>query len=262
MNAHITVLAALALHTSASTAPPVEWLEQATVCRSAGDFACADVALTRARETMANAPWQLRWDILEFSAEIALALERVDEARTHISALIALDPAFSPGRAWAPAWRRVVEEVRASLPDASPPTLDVATPDAVAGEQPIVVRAIAIDPSGVARVLLHLGDLRIPMLHAEGDVWVGVIPAGDVTPPRADLRVEAWDIVGNGPTLVRVSVPVTAPESRVAEQPLYERWWFWTLVGAASIGVGVGAALALDGSQTVTPSRRVVWGFR
>jgi len=45
---------------------------------------------------------------------------------------------------------------------------------------------------------------------------------------------------------------VTMPASHPSEQPsVYTRWWFWTLIGAAAVGAGIGIAAA-TGALTKT----------
>ena len=46
---------------------------------------------------------------------------------------------------------------------------------------------------------------------------------------------------GTAPQAVLVNAPDTAAP---ADTPVYSRWWFWTLVGAAVVGAGVGIAAA------------------
>lgn len=40
--------------------------------------------------------------------------------------------------------------------------------------------------------------------------------------------------------------PAAPPESDDAAVPLTHKWWFWTLLGVAAVGAGVGAAVALS----------------
>jgi len=55
---------------------------------------------------------------------------------------------------------------------------------------------------------------------------------------------------------------VTAPAGPAAEEssPVYTRWWFWTLVGAAVIGAGIGIAAA-TGVFTKTQNGSCLPGF-
>ena len=44
------------------------------------------------------------------------------------------------------------------------------------------------------------------------------------------------------PQAVVLTTPATTPAA--AESPIYTKWWFWTLVGAAAVGAGLGIAAA------------------
>jgi tetratricopeptide (TPR) repeat protein len=55
---------------------------------------------------------------------------------------------------------------------------------------------------------------------------------------------------------------VTAPAATAREEapPIYTRWWFWTLVGAAAVGAGLGIAAA-TGMLTTTQEGSCASGF-
>jgi hypothetical protein len=118
-------------------------------------------------------------------------------------------------------------------------------------------------------------------LKKVGDVFQAVIPADQVT---GDLEyvIEAFDEHGNGPgragtpekplvvrtfdasSVVAVPVPVPIPTPSAAPSPepdlgvstapdderaaagggIVGKWWFWTLIGVAVVGAGVGVFLA------------------
>ncbi len=55
---------------------------------------------------------------------------------------------------------------------------------------------------------------------------------------------------------------VTAPGGGAREEssPVYTRWWFWTIVGAAAVGAGLGIAAA-TGAFTTTKEGSCLMGF-
>jgi len=54
---------------------------------------------------------------------------------------------------------------------------------------------------------------------------------------------------------------VTKPSAPAAEEPsVFSRWWFWTIVGAAAIGAGLGIAAA-TGAFTKTQDAGCMTGF-
>jgi tetratricopeptide (TPR) repeat protein len=55
---------------------------------------------------------------------------------------------------------------------------------------------------------------------------------------------------------------VTVPATRANEEssPVYTRWWFWTLIGAAAVGAGLGIAAA-TGALTKTQDAGCMKGY-
>jgi hypothetical protein len=54
---------------------------------------------------------------------------------------------------------------------------------------------------------------------------------------------------------VLVGTPATTAPAETASSPIYTKWWFWTLVGAAVVGAGIGVAAAtgtFDKTQEAT----------
>jgi tetratricopeptide (TPR) repeat protein len=54
-----------------------------------------------------------------------------------------------------------------------------------------------------------------------------------------------------------VTMPASHPEQ---SSPVYTRWWFWTLIGAAAVGAGLGIAAA-TGALTKTQDAGCVKGY-
>lgn len=57
------------------------------------------------------------------------------------------------------------------------------------------------------------------------------------------------------PALVAQATPASPPSR--GDQPIYKKWWFWTIVGAVAIGGGVGAFLATRSSSSGCEAGRV-----
>ena len=60
------------------------------------------------------------------------------------------------------------------------------------------------------------------------------------------------------PQAVIVNTPGTPAPS--ADSPIYTRWWFWTIVGAAAVGAGLGIAAA-TGAFTKTTDATCAMGY-
>ena len=51
------------------------------------------------------------------------------------------------------------------------------------------------------------------------------------------------------PVVVPADALVSAPPPRSTRQPVYKKWWLWTIVGVAVAGAATGLAVGLSGSQ-------------
>jgi len=77
--------------------------------------------------------------------------------------------------------------------------------------------------------------------------------AAEPPPPPAPLPSApppAPDPLAGAPALT-----APPPSSARGEQPIYKKWWFWTIVGAVAIGGGVGAYLATRSSSSCESGR-------
>jgi len=84
--------------------------------------------------------------------------------------------------------------------------------------------------------------------------------SGDTPPPTSSitpLPTAPEPKSGGAAPEVLVSQP-----ARLAEEssPVYMRWWFWTIVGAAAVGAGIGIAAA-TGAFTTTKNADCVSGY-
>jgi len=69
--------------------------------------------------------------------------------------------------------------------------------------------------------------------------------AAPSTPPKSTMVVRAPEPKNEGGTPVLIKEPATPPSEE--SSPVYTRWWFWTLLGAAAAGVGIGVFAATGG---------------
>jgi len=223
-------------------------LDRARVCWAALDPECAEAALVAVRAGLDGLPVPLQIEALRTSAEVALSTDRSDDARSHLLALLALDPRFTP-TGWSGAWLASLDAARAVAPDRLPPDLKVSLPAEARPKTTVTVEVRADDPSGVASCELILADRRIALLSADGLTFRGDIPKALVRSPAVLVRIEARDRVGNlarWPAQGTQPIAVNAP--LVKDPPLTSRWWFWTAIGAVVVGGVVGLVVALDGS--------------
>ena len=254
MTARSTLLAAplltlLAVGTASATELSVDQrLERARLCYSARDLRCAERELLAARALLAAQPLSKQIQVLRLSAETALSNARPADARRHIDALLRLDADFDPGKkAWPPEWRRILEDKRRALPDTRPPELNVSIPLAAEHGKPIVIKATVQDPSGVAHVTMFVAakpPVAVPLATTDGKQWTVAVPGDLVAGTEVAVWIEAFDTRGNGPARwgsetrphrIRVVASEKPPgngHKPPPSTPVYEKWWFWTAIGA------------------------------
>lgn len=244
----VLVLCLLPLPSAAQPIPPAERLRRARACLAALDQPCAESEVAEARASVDALSPADRLALLRLEAEVSLSAGRLPEAARRLVALLEADPAFEPPPgAWPAGWRAELDRVRAGLPDGDAPVLEVEVPAALREGEAAEVRVRATDRSGVGEVLLGLAGpepRQIPLATSDGRTWRATVPAADVRRPDLSLWVEARDLKGNGPARwgspadpQRLPVAPPAPPPR---RPLVKQWWFWTVIGVAAAGTGVG----------------------
>ena len=92
----------------------------------------------------------------------------------------------------------------------------------------------------------------------------GAAATGEASPapPRSESIVTPLPAAPEPKSGAAPEALVTAPAAAAREEsaPVYTRWWFWTLVGAAAIGAGLGIAAA-TGMLTKTQEGSCLSGF-
>ena len=90
----------------------------------------------------------------------------------------------------------------------------------------------------------HIKDL-------ESSLADEAIPA----PPPPEPLPTAPQPAPTPPSLVAQPTPPPAESPARGEQPIYKKWWFWTIIGAVAVGGGVGAYLATRSSSSCEAGR-------
>jgi hypothetical protein len=220
-----------------------EHLERGRICAEALDYECAEEELAAARPGAEALDEARRTDLWRLSAEVALAEDRSADAVDHLGALLALDPDFTPPPgAWPPPWLAVLRSAHAAAPDRSPPDMELLSAGPARAGEPHEIAVRARDRSGVggvsAYVQSEVGVREIQLSTSDGTIWRASLPPGLVLAPELRFWLEAHDSLGNGPA--RYGSPdapraVTVLPPRAEQGSVFERWWFWTAVGAAIV---------------------------
>ena len=153
-----------------------------------------------------------------------------------------------------------MRRIARSKKDDAPPNVQTVTVFPVAEGTPLDFLVEATDPSGVAAVRVQYrvrGGKSwgvLPLAPSSPSQFLGSLPPVAALPPGIEYYVEAWDRAGNGPTrLGSAEKPRFVDVRAGAPQPtphFYEKWWFWTAVGAAVAG-GTAAAFTVGREKTV-----------
>jgi len=255
----------------AAAPPPTTSVQQrlatAKVCYDAADFECAERELAEVRKGLDSLDRSDRVTALDLSAVTAFSQDKAGEAEAHIKALLTLAPNFEP-KAWKADWVKVLVRVRGSMPDRTPPVLNVKTPPGPREREPVTFVVMTRDPSGVDRVRLGVKTAEGPRFFAgetkDRKVWTLTVPPDLVTAGELAVWIEAWDIHGNRaewsrlqkPTVLTVNPSLVPKPQVIVSTPVYETWWFWTIVGVgvAGIATAIGVSMApQSGSQVIRP---------
>jgi len=158
---------------------------------------------------------------------------------------------------------RYREKIRAL--DHDPPLLRHLPPEGGRYGRSLRVEAVAVDPSGVKRLVLHYrqagnrGFSSVIMEQRTAGRFVATVPPFQVRRPAVEYYLAAWDTLGNGPGLkgsdrAPISIPVAggpAAPKKPQEKPWYKSWWVWTAVaGAAAITGGIAAGVYYSRDKT------------
>ena len=248
---------------SAEGISPQQSLERAQICIEALDYECAQSELSKARihEKMLASEQLIR--LHRLGALTALSLGETLEAEEELRRLLELRPDFTPEEgSWPPNWLNVLERVRRGMPDRLAPEIEVSEQLSPAyRNHDWTLNVEVLDAGGVAAVTLFVAvDGRvenIPMATPNGKTWRAVVSAQWMVGSELQYWVEAYDRAGNGPshwgsvdTPKRVSL---SQKISSVDQPLHQKWWFWTALGGV-VAVGGATLYLMSGSDPTTPS--------
>jgi len=251
-----------ALAANAQESSPQQSLERAQICIDALDYECAKEELAKARALGDALSPEEQIRLYELVALTALTLGQQADAEEELRKLLDIRPDFSPqAGSWPPNWLNVLERVRRGMPDRQAPRIvapEQMAPGYVGHDWP--VRIQVLDTGGVAAVTLFLhvhGEVKnISLATSDGQHWQTVVPAVWLPEERLSYWVEAFDRAGNGPSrLGSIDDPLMlrlGEKMLSAPQPLYKKWWFWTLVGGV-VAAGGTTLYLISGSGESPP---------
>jgi tetratricopeptide (TPR) repeat protein len=119
----------------------------------------------------------------------------------------------------------------------------------------------AIAPDERAEIESFIAEMEELKKQKAGGV--AATPEPSFTPPGAASTVTPLPPAPEPKSSVAApDALVTAPAGPAHEEspPVYKRWWFWTLVGAAAVGAGLGIAAA-GGAFTTTTEGKCLTGY-
>ena len=227
-----------------------------------GDFDAAARDLDRAARALEKDPPKAARAHLYLGFTL-VALGQEPQAEAELERALKLDPSVDASSA-SPKIRelfgRVARRVGRGVKDTGAPEVRGVTALPVSEGTPLDFIAQVTDPSGVAAVRLQYrvrgGSTYgvLPLAPAAPTQFAGQLQPAAAHPPGIEFFVEAWDRLGNGPARLGAPDRPLFVEVRPAPKverptPFYERWWFWTGVGAA---VAAGTAVALTAAREKT----------
>lgn len=197
-------------------------------------------------------------------ARCSAALRRPQEARDAYVRLLAIDPAFYVASHESPLIREPFEQAQAFWQDRQTPSLRFETPQQISRAEPFTVDAVITQGEGPAlleRITLHVrqsvGSFHdIETVDGRAEIPPELFSRGG---DSLELFLTAHDEWGNTVvSLGSADEPLRIPlgeEASSAERPppqraWYQQWWFWTIVGAAVVGLAVGIPVGLTTSDS------------
>ncbi len=205
-------------------------------------------------------------EVYRHFAECSAALRRPREARDAFIRLLAINPEFYVASHESPLIREPFEQAQAFWQNRQPPSLRYEAPERVSRTEPFVVEAIITPGDGPAildRVTLHVRQPLGSFIDIETIDGNAEVSTDQLSEDRESLELflTAHDEWGNTiATLGTATHPLHIPfgeETEVrrprSQRAWYQQWWFWTIVGAAVVGLAVGIPVGLvssDGSSS------------
>lgn len=108
----------------------------------------------------------------------------------------------------------------------------------------IVIGLVSQTPDGGLTLALYLYDLRTQFLLAQRDAELQAERTSDESQRLATELYEGVSLAG------RVDAPDDDPDFE--DDPIWEQWWFWTAIGAVTVG-GAVALIAITSAEPAIP---------
>ncbi len=189
------------------------------------------------------------------TAECAAALRRPNEARDAFEMLLAIDPDYYVPSGESPLIREPFEQALAAWEGRSRPELVYQPPSGIADDEPLVVApTLSFDaaPLLFSTVRLYFraeGAQRYRTRELE-EGHAEIAPARFEGATGLEVYFSIHDEHGNEVTRIGepdepFRIPVGASRSGNGGRRLYQRWWFWTALGAVVVGLAVGLSVGL-----------------
>ena len=245
-----------------TSTPAIETLEMGIEQYKRGDFDAAVRTLSQAAIALEKDPTHAARAHLYLGFSM-VALGQEPQAEAEFERALQLDEKVDASSA-SPKIREVFQKVARRMArakkDDTPPDVQSVTAFPASEGSPLDFLVEASDPSGVSavRVQYRVRGGRtwgvLPLTASSPTQFSGSLPPVAALPPGIEYFVEAWDRAGNGPA--RLGSPDKPRFVEVKAGPpketshFYEKWWFWTAIGAAVAG-GTAAALTVGREKTV-----------
>jgi tetratricopeptide (TPR) repeat protein len=254
-------------------------LEEARAMVEGQEFEAAQEALTTLLES-GDLDLEQLVEVYRLLAESAAALRQPDAATDAFIRLLVIQPDFYVASSASPLLREPFEQALAHWNENERPTFRYRPPESIDSNEPFII-ALEIDqealPSLFAVVRLHYrasdGDLfaSVDLDNGRGEVSEDHFEDAD----QLAIYLTAHDSYGNVVASVgspdeplRIGVgeaseaqPVQDPDGRQRERrPVYQRWWFWTIIGTAVVGLAVGLPVGLTRSTPDDPCESALGG--
>lgn len=243
------------------------------------EFEDAQESLTMILESGELGPSQVV-EVLSALAECAAALRQPEGATNAFIRLLVIQPDYYVASGASPLLRDPFEQALAHWNENERPALRYQPPRSIADDEPFVISL------ELERVFLPalFATTRLHYRTASEDFFDAV----DMENDRAELEpelfedadeleffVSAHDSYGNviarrgspeEPLVVEIGEAVATlnPEDPtvgpVERRPVYQRWWFWTIIGTAVIGLAVGLPVGLTRANPDDPCESALGG--
>lgn len=255
-----------------------EALQEARAMVDRQEFEEAQEALTVILERGELGPEQLV-EVYRSLAECAAALRQPDVATDAYIRLLVIQPDFYVASSASPLLRDPFEQALAHWDEQERPTFRYQPPQSIAADESFVVN-FDFDqdplPSLLTTARLHhrasASGFFTPVDIENGRVEVA--PDHLDSSEQLEIYLSVHDSYGN--VVARVGSPeeplVIAigeassttepqdPNGQRRRRPVYQRWWFWTIIGTAVVGLAVGLPVGLTRSAPNDPCESVLGG--